>query len=441
MKKVFKIWALLLVSLLLAGVLSACGADATAVPGGVATATGGAGTNTTGAGASPTTKAAGAGADAGTITIYSSLPLTGSSKEQTETLVNAMKLALEDYTGGTNKIGNFTIKFTSLDDATAAKGQWDADQEKSNANKALNDPDGMVYIGTFNSGAAKVAIPILNQGSMVMLSPANTRVGLTRELEGITDKGEPGIYFPNPTRNYFRVVAADDLQGAAAVDFLKTLNAKKIYVIDDSQDYGRGLADGLQVYCKRGGLDCTKRVPITGKESDYSQVAADIKAYAPDAIYFAGITQQNPGKLLGDIRRANITVPFVGGDGISENAFIKDAGAAAKDAYASNAGTPAEKLPAKGQDFLTRYQAKFGKVEAYTIYGYECMAVALTAIKNAGKKDRKAILDAVANIKDFEGVLGKWSFTKDGDTTLTDFTFRQVRDNEWKYFALISPKL
>ena len=93
------------------------------------------------------------------IHVYSSLPLEGTSLPQSTAIQNEIKATLDGQ-----KIGNFTIKYTSLDDASAAKGgDWDPTVEQANANKAANDPDAMVYIGTYNSGAAKLSIPILNQ--------------------------------------------------------------------------------------------------------------------------------------------------------------------------------------------------------------------------------------------------------------------------------------
>jgi branched-chain amino acid transport system substrate-binding protein len=455
--KKFRLLALLVVALTLTALLAACGdptattapattaaattaaATTTARPATTAAATTAAATTAAGTTAAATT-AAGTAAAGGTIRIYSSLPLTGSSKEQTETLVNAMKLAIDDFTGGTGKIGNFTIDYVSLDDATAAKGQWDADQEKANANKAVNDPDAMVYIGTFNSGAAKVSIPILNPANLAMISPANTYPGLTRTAKGVTEQGEPDVYYPNKTRNYFRVVTADDVQGPAIVEFIKSKNAKTVFVVDDSQAYGKGVADAVAANCAASGLTCTDRAAITGKESDYKSLAATIKSKNPDAIFFGGITQQQAGKLVADIRAAGIKSIFVGPDGINETAFIKDAGASAEGVFATIAGTPVAQLPAKGQDVLKRYQAKYGPYQAYTIYGYEAMSTALTAIKTAGVKDRAKILAAVAGTKDFEGVLGKWSFDKNGDTTLTDYVVSEVKDGKWVEVTVVKPK-
>ena len=127
--------------------------------------------------------------------------------------------------------GQFKIDYVSLDDATAAAGKWDAAKEQENANKAVSDPDAMVYLGPFNSGAAKVSIPILNQakpGPLAMISPANTYPGLTKGPEFGADKGEPDVYYPAGKRSYFRVVPADDIQGAVAARWARSLGARAL---------------------------------------------------------------------------------------------------------------------------------------------------------------------------------------------------------------------
>ena len=97
-----------------------------------------------------------------TIRIVSSLPRTGSAKGQTNTIVNGIQMAIEDY-GGT--IGRFKIEYSDWDDATAANGGWDGPTEKANAQKAAADPDVMAYIGPYNSNAAKISMPELNEAA------------------------------------------------------------------------------------------------------------------------------------------------------------------------------------------------------------------------------------------------------------------------------------
>jgi branched-chain amino acid transport system substrate-binding protein len=146
--------------------------------------------------------------NANTIKIVSSLPRTGSAKAQTDTIVNGIKIALEE---ANYKVGDFTIEYVDMDDATAGAGDWTPEQEAANARRAVSDPNVMVYIGPYNSGAAKVSMPILNNAGVLMISPAVTNPALTKPGHG--EGNEPFDYRPSGKVNFFRVLPADDLQG------------------------------------------------------------------------------------------------------------------------------------------------------------------------------------------------------------------------------------
>ncbi|MBI3162726.1 MAG: branched-chain amino acid ABC transporter substrate-binding protein [Chloroflexi bacterium] len=381
----------------------------------------------------------------GTLKIVSSLPMTGSSLTQTQTIVNAMQLRLEqaDY-----KVcgGSYEIEYEAWDDASAALGKWDPAVETENANKAAADASIVAYLGTFNSGAAKLSIPILNAaGPLVMISPANTNPGLTKadkDLPGVTDS-----YYPTGTRSYVRVVAADDIQGQVAANFVKNeLGAATVYILDDQELYGKGVADVFEKTANEIGLTVLGHEGIDPKAADYKALMTKISTSnaggPPDAIYVGMVVDNNASQLLKDkvaIMGDNETVKFVGPDGIQTQAFIDGAGAdVATGVYASVAGVPFSDLPAAGQQFKTDYEAKFGPLtEPYAVYGYETMSVAIRAIEDvcaAGgdPTDRAALTAAVFAIADFDGALGTWSFDANGDTSLTDMTFYIVEAGAYK---------
>jgi branched-chain amino acid transport system substrate-binding protein len=427
---------------ILAGLLAACGSGGGTGGAAPTAASGGASTAPTAA-AVPTaapaaTAASSAGGGGETIRIYSSLPRQGASKGQTDAVVNAIKMRLEeDQNQACN--GQFKIDYQDLDDATAAKGSWDDATETANANKAVSDADAMVYIGTFNSGAAKLSIPILGQAGMVMISPANTYLGLTKA----SGPGEPDKYYPNGKRNYTRVVTADHIQGEADAKWAQELGAKKIYVLDDQQAYGQGVANEFEKNAKTLGMEVLGHEGIDAKAPNYTSLMTKIKDLGPDLVYFGGIVDNNAGQLLKDLRAVGMTpdkVKFMGPDGIQTPSFIDGAGAdVAEGAYATVGGLPFDKLGQKGQDFLKKYKEKFGlDSETYGPFGYEAASVALAAINKVCKKDRAAILDAVFQTKDFDGVLGKWSFDKDGDTTLAAIVGYQVKNGKWENTGFFS---
>jgi branched-chain amino acid transport system substrate-binding protein len=262
-----------------------------------------------------------------------------------------------------------------------------------------------------------------------MISPANTYPGLTKKIEGAVEANEPDVYYPGCKRNYTRVVPSDEIQGAAAAAWSKTIGATKAYVLDDTQLYGHGLAVVYANAAPKAGIQLVGGPEgIDDKASDYRALAQKIRQSGADIVYFGGITQANAGKLWIDLR-ATLGNDFklMGPDGIFEQAFIDAAGPAAEGTYITFGGVPPSKLTGLGATWYQNYKKQFNaEPEAYAGYGYESMKVALDAIARAGKKDRGAIRDAIFATKNFNGALGTWSFTDTGDTTITAMSGRQV---------------
>ncbi|HUH96887.1 MAG TPA: branched-chain amino acid ABC transporter substrate-binding protein [Anaerolineales bacterium] len=385
----------------------------------------------------------GGAASAKTLKIVSSLPMTGSSLTQTQTIVNAEELRLAQANNQACG-GKYALSYEAWDDASAAQGQWDPAVETSNGNKAAADPSIIAYLGTFNSGAAKLSIPILDQaGPLVMISPANTYPGLTKPGYG---PGEPDVYYPAGIRNYARVVTADDVQGKVDANFMSSqLGVKSVYILDDQQLYGKGVADVFEATAKSLGMTVLGHDGIDTKAADYkalmTKISTSNNGNPPDAIFVGMVIDSNATQLLKDkvaIMGDNTKVKFMGPDGIQTQAMIDGAGASvAEGIYASVAGLPFDKLTPAGQKFLTDYQAKYGKLtEPYAIYGYETMNVLLAAIESVcasggDPSNRKAVRDAVFATKNFNGALGTWSFDANGDTSLTDMSIYQAQSGAY----------
>jgi branched-chain amino acid transport system substrate-binding protein len=362
----------------------------------------------------------GGGGGRTSLTIYSSLPLQGDSRPQSTDVVNGEKLALEEAGG---KVGKFTIKYVSLDDATAAAGKWDPGQTSADARKAAQDASTIVYLGEFNSGASAISIPILNEANVLQVSPSNTYVGLTRS-EG-ADKGEPDKYYPAGKRTYGRVVPADHIQAAAQVTYQKDQGCKKTYILNDKEVYGKGIAVQVANIGKAQGLAIAGNDGIDTKAANFRSLATKIKSSGADCMFFGGITQNKGVQVFKDVSAANPTMKLFGPDGVAESAFSTKLGSSVeKNTYITNPTLDPKLYPPAAQDFFAKFKEKYGKdPEPYAIYGYEAMKVALLAIQNAGDKgnDRQAVIDAFFKIKDRDSVLGKYSIDENGDTTLSDY--------------------
>jgi branched-chain amino acid transport system substrate-binding protein len=389
-----------------------------------------------GGGDDKSSSSGGGGEGRTSLTIYSSLPLQGDSRPQSTDVVNGEKLALEEAGG---KVGKFTIKYVSLDDATAAAGKWDPGQTSADARKAAQDASTIVYLGEFNSGASAISIPILNEANVLQVSPSNTYVGLTRS-EG-ADKGEPDKYYPAGKRTYGRVVPADHIQAAAQVTYQKDQGCKKTYILNDKEVYGKGIAVQVANIGKAQGLAIAGNDGIDTKAANFRSLATKIKSSGADCMFFGGITQNKGVQVFKDVSAANPTMKLFGPDGVAESAFSTKLGSSVeKNTYITNPTLDPKLYPPAAQDFFAKFKQKFGNdPQPYAIYGYEAMKVALLAIQNAGDKgnDKQAVIDAFFKIKDRDSVLGKYSIDENGDTTLSDYGADRVEKGKLVFDKVI----
>lgn len=368
---------------------------------------------------------------ADTIKIVSSLPRTGSANSQTTSMVNGIKLAIKEAGG---KIGDFTIAYEDLDDASPERGQWDPALEAANADKAVRDPDVVAYIGPYNSGAAKISMPKLNAAGLLSVSPGNTWPGLTKP--GTGEPNEPQVYRPSGKVTYFRVVPADDIQGYVAAKWSQELGAKKVFILHDKELYGKGIAGVFKKTSETLGLSVLGIEGIDPKASNYKALATKIRQLGPDLVFFGGTTQTNAGQIVKDLRSSGVQAKYMVPDGCFEQAFIEAAGKSNVEgsAFVTFGGVPADKLTGKGKQFYESYKATFGSVpESYGAYGYESASVILAALKKINKKDRQALIDEVAKTKDFEGALGTWSFDANGDTTVKTMSGSTVKNGNFEF--------
>jgi branched-chain amino acid transport system substrate-binding protein len=381
---------------------------------------------------------------AGVIKFVSSWPMTGASEQIGGDSAEAIRMALEDFG---NAAGGFALEYEALDDGIAAnQGGWDAGKEAENANLVVNDPDVMVYIATYNSGAAKISIPILNQAvpPLAMISPANTTPGLTKAVEGITEEGEPEIYYPSGFRNYMRVTASDDLQGFSSANWAyNELGARSAYILHDRQVYGQGVAQAFRLAFEELGGEILGFDGYDADSEDYQSLMTGIADTAPDMLYLGAIVNQNASKLLSDMRSlmsADDTA-FMGPDGLINTAFIEGAGDAAEGAYITFGGLPPASLDtAAGQDWYTRIRERLGRdPDAYAVYAYEAAVVAIQAIDKVQVKDRQAILDAMISTEGFVGLLGEWSFDANGDKDNQIMGLNQIENGAIKFLKTITP--
>ena len=377
---------------------------------------------------------------ASSATIYSSLPLQGASRAQTQAMVNGMKLALEQVG---NKAGSFKINYQSLDDSTAQAGSWTPEAASANARKAAQDKSTAVYLGEFNSGASAVSIPILNEAGVPQISPANTAVGLTTDDPG-AQPGEPDKYYPSGDRTYVRIVPRDTIQGAALVTLMKEDGCTKVQVLNDKEVYGAGLSGDVEFAAKNQGLDIISNEAIDKNAANFRSVASKAKGAGADCMFFAGVTANGAVQLYKDFAAAIPGLKMYGGDGVCESGFAnaKQGGIPVNVANATKctvATLPPDEYPAEAKQFFTDFKQKYGtkNPDPYAIYGYEAMRLALDAIERSKTGKKEDVLKALFDTKDRQSVLGTYSIDENGDTSLTDYGIFSLKGGEVKFEKVI----
>jgi branched-chain amino acid transport system substrate-binding protein len=385
----------------------------------------------------------GGGESGGTVTVYSSMPLQGAPRAQSEKLVNGIKLALKQ---ANDKAGAFKVKYVSLDDASPQAGSWTPEATSANARKAAQDDSAVAYIGEFNSGATAVSLPILNESGLVEVSPANSAVGLTTDGPG-AESGEPDKYYPTGERTFARIVPTDLVQGAGMAQRAKDQGCTSLFVANDKEVYGAGLSKNIVSGAKGLGLKIAGDEAIDPRAPNYRSLAQKMNSSGADCFAFAGITANNAVQLFKDIAAANPDAKaLIGSDAVAEPAFTdpKEGGLptnVAKRVTVTAVGLAPQDYPPAGQKFFKDFAAAYGKGDPgqYAIFGFESMSLVLDAIKRAGDQgnDRKAVNEQIFATKDRNSVIGSYSIDENGDTTLTNYGVYGVENGSLKYIEAV----
>lgn len=371
------------------------------------------------------------------IKLYASWPMQGSMIPEGTAMLNAAKMALDEVN---NQVAGYTLQFVFLDDASPTTGSWDGTIESGNAQKAIADEQALVYFGTYNSGAAKISMPLTNKAGMAQITPANSYPGLTKK--GFAP-GEPDIYRPTGKVNYFRTYGADDLQGASGAAWAKCLGFKKVYILDDRQLYGKGIADVFDKRAKELGMEVAGHDGMESVNIDFRALLTKVRASGADLVY-AGVLVDSGGPQV--IQQMDALGMFKAGvKFMSEDAMYSDAVPKAttpeilnNNLYVTFASPALDQLPTDvGKNFYKNYKAKYGgEPIGWSLYSYNAVLVILDSIKRAAPKidaakdvteRRAAVLEAMRVTKDLPGVSGPITFDENGDPTsyvMSGFLFK-----------------
>jgi branched-chain amino acid transport system substrate-binding protein len=382
------------------------------------------------------------------VLVASDFPLQGSSRTQTIQIVEAIRYLLEQQEW---KAGDHNIAYQSCDDATAQAGKWDSGKCSTNAQAYAGNESVVGVIGTFNSGCAAIEIPVLNQapgGGVAMMSPANTYVCLTEGGPGCDDT-EPDKYYPSGQRNYARVVAHDAYQGAAVAEFAQEQGVKNVYILNDKEAYGLGVATNFRNAAEKLGIKIAGFAAWDPKASSYEALFRQIKGTGADAVFLGGLIDENGAQVIKDkvaVLGANDgKVKLLAPDGFATQQTIDEAGTAAAGMFMSVAGVPIDEFKGAGAEFAEAFKPRLGgkEIDPYAIYGAQAAKIMIDAI---GRSDgtRASVIEEMFNAKVEDDLLGSFEINENGDPgqaggAVVGFTIYEAT-KELKTVKTLSPK-
>ncbi|MFJ8022970.1 branched-chain amino acid ABC transporter substrate-binding protein [Streptomyces sp. NPDC096311] len=351
-------------------------------------------------------------------------PLTGQNSATGLGIQGGVQIAVDDANKN-NTVPGVTFKVQALDDkAIPASGQ-------QNATALVNNEKVLGVVGPLNSGVATQMQQVFATANLVEISPSNTAPELTQGKNWQTSK-------TRPFKTYFRTATTDALQGGFAAEYASsTLKKKNVFVVDDKQTYGAGLAKLFKAgFTKNGGKVAGEDHVNTG-DTDFSALVTKIKNSKADLVYYGGQYDESE-KLTKQLKDGGVKIPLFGGDGMFSDTYIQTAGKTSEGDLATSVGQPVDSLPSAA-DFIKKYKASGlkGDYGTYGGYSYDAATAIIKAIANVVKDGkipdgaRAKIVDEVQKTK-FEGIAGPVSFDEYGDTTNKQLTVYQVTGGKWK---------
>ena len=357
------------------------------------------------------------------VLIATDFPMQGGSRTQTLQITDALRFLLEEQDW---KAGDHNVAMQVCDDATAQAAKWDPDKCSRNANAYAQNESVIAVLGTFNSGCAAIEIPVLNQapgGGVLLLSPANTYGCLTEPCAG----NEPEKYYPSGKRNYARVAPSDPNQAAVVAEFAQKKGVKSVYILNDKEAYGLGVAKNFQGAAEALGMKVLGFGAFDPRQPNFRAIFTRIKATNPDLIFIGGLIDENSGQLINDkvavlgpnTDNPNDGVMLLLPDGYTTDAvFQRSEGGTpnAKGAFFSVAGVGIDKYKGAALEFIDKFKQRLkGKpVDPYAILGAQAAQILLDAIDRSDGS-RASVIEEIFKTKVDDGLIGSFEINDNGD--------------------------
>jgi branched-chain amino acid transport system substrate-binding protein len=338
--------------------------------------------------------------------------------------------------------GPYRVGLQICDETTPKSDFADPAKCRSNARAFARNRAVVVVLGPLFSGCTAEMLPILSRasgGAVPLVGSSATYLGLTRAGPGV-GPGEPAKYYPTGTRNFVRIVPADDVQSAAAAMYVKRKGGTRAFVFGDGEPYGDGAAEAFATSAKRLGIPVVGAAKWNPKARDFRRLAQRVRRTGADVVYMGGYVVENTPLLIRDVREALPRAQLIGPDGMNQPATIVErAGDAAENFLATIAVVPARALPPPGRAFAEQFRRRYSQYPCcYSMFAAQSEQMALDAVaKEGANRGRVAASLRSAHVKN--GVIGDFAIDRFGDTTLTRMGVYRIVQGKGRFETSITP--
>lgn len=323
--------------------------------------------------------------------------LSGEVASYGQASVQGIELAIEEINAA-GGINGKMIKPFKYDNKS------DKSQATTLAKKLMTQHKVAVVLGPATSGAFKATIPEATKNKVAVISGSTTAEGVTSDENGVKEFA-------------FRICFSDLYQGTAMANYaLKNMSATKaVIIMDNSSDYGKGLAENFKKTFESAGGTIVATEAFVSGDTDFNAILTKIKGQEFDVIFIPGYYNE-AGLIIKQARDLGINAPILGADGFGAPELVELAGKPAlNNVFFSSHFSVLDKNPAVS-DFIANFNAKYKKdPDQFAALGYDLVYFVADAIKRAGSTDPVAIKDALAAAKDFPGITGTFSMDANHD--------------------------
>lgn len=355
------------------------------------------------------------------LTIYAAAPAGTTASPD---ILDAEKLAFQQFQQSGAKIGKFTVKFATVD----------ASKISDNARTAIEDTSAIAYLGELAPGDSADSVGITNAQDVLQVSPADTALELTQATAAVP--GSPKSYYESQKTygyTFARVVPNSAQEAKAQIQEMTALGVKKLYVTDDGSPYGAAIALAVR-------QDAGNTITAVQGPPD----ASKFQASGADALFYGASPDSASAvaRLFGDVAQGNGAVKLFAPSALDTSGFASSFGSANVNLYVSSPGFLTKDLTPEGQQFKSAFTSAYGHAPALgAIFGYEAMNAVLAVLREAGVNadDRTTVVDDFFKIKDRQSPLGTYSISSSGDISIAPFVFSRLRNGALVPFASVTP--